>query len=103
MQTKNINIERAPNNSTDGGGTRISMPEKTVLMIQRGPHNFFDGLQTNGDADSGAPPLPPRTALIFTPLPAVSKPQVSAKSTQFFLQHLNPPMTFRNNEPLPTF
>ncbi|XP_015834407.1 uncharacterized protein LOC100141693 isoform X2 [Tribolium castaneum] len=78
MQTKNINIERAPNNSTDGGGTRISMPE-TVLMIQRGPHNFFDGLQTNGDADSGAPPLPPRTALIFTPLPAVSKPQVEVE------------------------
>ncbi|KAJ3631917.1 hypothetical protein MTP99_013017 [Tenebrio molitor] len=78
MQTKNINIERAPNNNIDGGGTRINMPEKTVLMIQRGSHSIQnglpEGLQTNADAD-GAPPLPPRTAIIFTPLPAVSKPQ----------------------------
>jgi hypothetical protein len=29
MQTKNINIERAPNNNIDGGGTRINMPEVT--------------------------------------------------------------------------
>jgi hypothetical protein len=47
-------------------------------MIQRGSHSIQnglpEGLQTNADAD-GAPPLPPRTAIIFTPLPAVSKPQ----------------------------
>ncbi|XP_068907439.1 uncharacterized protein [Tenebrio molitor] len=82
MQTKNINIERAPNNNIDGGGTRINMPEKTVLMIQRGCHSIQnglpEGLQTNADAD-GAPPLPPRTAIIFTPLPAVSKPQVEVE------------------------
>ncbi|CAH1371562.1 unnamed protein product [Tenebrio molitor] len=82
MQTKNINIERAPNNNIDGGATRINMPEKTVLMIQRGSHSIQnglpEGLQTNADAD-GAPPLPPRTAIIFTPLPAVSKPQVEVE------------------------
>ncbi|KAH0816176.1 hypothetical protein GEV33_006614 [Tenebrio molitor] len=86
MQTKNINIERAPNNNIDGGGTRINMPEKTVLMIQRGSHSIQnglpEGLQTNADAD-GAPPLPPRTAIIFTPLPAVSKPQVPPHVTTF--------------------
>lgn len=33
----------------------------------------------------GAPPLPPRTAIIFTPLPAAPKPQGKKKFPEYIL------------------
>ncbi|CAH0560025.1 unnamed protein product [Brassicogethes aeneus] len=65
MQTKNINVDRAPQNNLED-----------VLYEKRLPNQGTHGAGGGGAGGGPAPPLPPRTAIIFSPLPPQPKPQV---------------------------
>ncbi|XP_045479836.1 uncharacterized protein LOC123684578 isoform X2 [Harmonia axyridis] len=77
MQTKNINVDRIP----DG-----EVIDETAVKLHENIQRFQTYLVQNGTSvyhtpkkaiiDQGAPPLPPRSALIFTPIPDSTKLQV---------------------------
>ncbi|XP_018573770.1 uncharacterized protein LOC108912850 isoform X3 [Anoplophora glabripennis] len=81
MQTKNINAERQPNsnNSNDNKWT-----EKTLLMVQQ--HSVRQNLiipsnesGNNSALEYDAPPLPPRSAVIFSSMSSAPKIQVEVE------------------------
>ncbi|XP_044749256.1 uncharacterized protein LOC123309989 isoform X2 [Coccinella septempunctata] len=78
MQTKNINVDRIPDADV--------IQESNVKLPEKNLQRFYTHLVQNGSSvyhtpkktivDQPAPPLPPRSALIFTPLPDSAKLQV---------------------------